>query len=89
MELKDIHELKKRFVTRQVGEEMVLVPVESNVADMNELLTMNSTACFIWNCIDGVKSEDDIVSMMVEEFSVDTDTARDDLNAFLDEMRNL
>lgn len=82
MNLKDINKLKPRFVTREVGNEMVLVPIETNVANMNELFTMNGTACFIWNSINDSNTVDDIVNLLVQEFDIDSSTALADLNDF-------
>lgn len=82
MTLKEIFKLKPRFVTRQVGNEMVLVPIETNVANMNELFTMNGTACFIWNNINDSNTVEDIVNLLVQEFDIDSNTALADLKAF-------
>lgn len=89
MTLKDIYKKKKDFVTRQIGNELVLVPVKSNVAQMNELITMNETACFIWESIDGKNSKEDILKLLVEEFDVDKDLALRDLDLFLGKIAKL
>jgi len=88
MSISDIYKIKHRFVTRQIGDDMVLVPVETNVANMNELFTMNSTASFIWKHVDGVNTEEDIIRLLQEEFDVDMQTAERDLNDFLDQLDN-
>ncbi|MDX9846043.1 MAG: PqqD family protein [Tenuifilaceae bacterium] len=82
MTLKEIFKLKPRFVTRQVGNELVLVPIETNVANMNELFTMNSTASLIWNSINDSNTEEDIVNLLVKEFDIDRETALVDLTSF-------
>ena len=46
MNLQTLHELKSRFVARNVGNELILVPLTANVAQMNELFTLNETGKF-------------------------------------------
>jgi hypothetical protein len=65
-----------------VGNELVLVPIETTVANMNELFTMNSTASLIWSSINDSNTEEDIVTLLVKEFDIDRETALKDLTSF-------
>jgi methyltransferase-like protein len=85
----DFKKQKNRYVTREVDNELVLVPIESNVASMNQLFTMNSVGCFIWKCLDGVKTEADIIQLIVDEFDVEPETAKSDLQDFLTDLQKL
>jgi hypothetical protein len=89
MTLPDITKLKNRYVTREVDSELVLVPIQSNVASMNELFTMNSVGCFIWKNLNESISEDELVQLIVNEFEVEASTARTDLHSFLNELKKL
>jgi len=44
------------IVTKKTGNEYVLVPLASNIADMNRLFTLNESGAFIWELIDGKKN---------------------------------
>lgn len=83
MTLIEIFLFKKHFATRPVGDELILVPVTSNVANMNELFTLNDVGSFIWHSIDGKRTEKDILNDLINEFSIDEQTARHDLSEFL------
>ena len=48
MEIESLFHLKSKFVTREVGNELIVVPLSANVAQMNELFTLNETAKVIW-----------------------------------------
>ena len=48
MEIESLFQLKSKFVTREVGNELIVVPLSANVAQMNELFTLNETAKVIW-----------------------------------------
>lgn len=74
-------------VTRKTGSEYVIVPVTGNIADMDSIFTLNETGAFIWEQIDGEKSVEEIIRLVVDEFEIDRDTATNDVLGFLDSMK--
>ena len=89
MEIKELQALKTKFVTREVGNELILVPLSQNVAQMSELFTMNETARFIWGNSAETNSIDDMVSLMTDNFNIDKETAQKDIALFLDKLETL
>jgi hypothetical protein len=83
MDIKTLYRLKTKFVARVMGNEMILVPLTGNVANMNELFTLNETAKFIWENTKENTTLSDIESLMTEEFDIDPDTAKKDIEIFL------
>lgn len=83
MDLQKIFQLKSRFVAREVGNEMILVPLTGNVAQMNALFTLNETGKFIWENIQEKSSVKDIELLMTEAFDIDSETAGKDIEIFL------
>lgn len=69
---------------RTVADEgcLVVVPKRSVVE------VLNPVAGKIYSMLDGTHTADDIVRAVVEEFDVKPDQAHQDLEAFLDELRN-
>jgi hypothetical protein len=86
MELQSLYKMKSGFVAREVGNELILVPLTGNVAQMNALFTLNDTAKFIWENINENNSSADLVNLMTEEFSIDRETAEKDIKLFLDKL---
>jgi hypothetical protein len=74
-------------VTRRTGDEYVLVPVANNIADMNSVYTLNETGAFIWDLIDGNRTVEEIVNMVVEEYDTDKGTAMADVSDFVESMK--
>lgn len=66
-------------VAREVDDEIVIVPVQDNLAEMDYLYTLNETAAFIWNQLDGKKTLEEIAQIMTENFDVDYETAANDV----------
>lgn len=89
MNLQSLQNIKSGFVTREVGNELVLVPLTGNVSQMNELFTMNETGKFIWESIDDKSNVDSLVEKMVEVFEVDPDVARRDIEGFLERITQM
>ena len=89
MNLKSLQKIKSGFVTREVGTELVLVPLTGNVAQMNELFTMNETGRFIWENICDDTTIDDMVEKMVETFDVTPEIADKDITGFLKKMSEM
>ncbi len=86
-DLKSVLSHSPSVVTRKTGNEYVLVPVTSNIADMTSVYTLNETGAFIWEQIDGKKSIIEIIDKLTGEFEIDNDTATRDVLSFLDEMK--
>ena len=86
MEIRSLFKLKSRFVTREVGDELILVPLSGNVAEMNALFTLNETAKFIWDNATENNSIDDLVKLMIDTFDIDDQTARKDIQSFLEKL---
>lgn len=76
------------IVFRKIADEFVLIPICRNVADMDRIFSLNETAGFIWELIDGKRSLEDLARYVAEEFEVDTKQAGDDLRIFLDAMKS-
>jgi hypothetical protein len=86
MEIQSLFNLKSKFVAREVGNELILVPLTGNVAQMNELFTMNETAKFIWENINATTTVEDLENSMTNTFEIDRETAAKDIENFLNKL---
>lgn len=89
MDLQKLYKMKLKFVVRGVGNELILVPLTGNVAQMNELFTMNETGRFIWENIGEKTTVEDIENLMTEAFSIDRDTAKIDIENFIKKLETI
>lgn len=74
------------MVCRKVDNEMVLVPLVNEVAEMKVIYTLNEVATFIWETIDTAQSINDIADAVTENFDVDKQTALTDIFSFFNEI---
>ena len=80
---------KADFIMQNVGGENILVPLGAQVMDMNGLITLNDTAACVWGLLDEERSLDELTAAVAEGFDVDSETARADVRAFLDDITRL
>lgn len=89
MGIQNLNFKKDQFAARKVGEELVLVPLKNNIAQMTEMFTLNPVAAFIWENINDQTTEVDLVRKIVEEFDIDIQTAKEDLMQFVSEINSI
>src|SRR3954469_14184092 len=75
-------------VTRKVGGETGIVPVRANVARLDALYTLNETATFVWEQVDGTRTVADLIAAVVAEFAVPPGVAEEDVNRLLSELHD-
>ena len=89
MDIQSLYNMKSKFVAREIGNELILVPLAENVAQMSELFTMNETAKFIWENSKENVSTEDMELLMAGNFDIDAETARKDIAVFMNQMEVL
>ena len=86
--LDSVYSRSPKIVARKTGDEYILVPVSDNIADMKSVYTMNSTGAFIWEKLDGQIAVNEIIMLVQNEFEIDSQSASDDVLAFLGELND-
>lgn len=88
MNINEIAAAKSNFVARAVDEELVLVPLRNNVADMTEIFNLNEVGHFIWNEIQEGATVVSLTEKIVSEYEVEAEVAQADLEEFLKDLSN-
>ena len=76
------------FVARNIAGELILVPTGPESAKAG-LITMNSVGAFIWSLLEKESEEKDILSAILDEYKVDEQTAKTDMDEFLAMLRTI
>ncbi len=61
--------LKKGFILREVAGEIVVVP-SGDTLDLNMMITLNSTAAFLWKLIEKGATEEELVNSLLAEYEI-------------------
>ena len=83
------YEKNESMVARKIADEAMLVPIRQNVGDLQCVYTLNDIGSRIWELIDGVKSVEEIASILVQEYMVEDKQAEADLLDFLNELEHI
>jgi hypothetical protein len=81
-----LYERNPDYVFRKIVDELILVPIRQDVADMDCIYTMNPVGAFIWEKLDGGASVSGLQAAILSEYDVDPAAAAADLADFLAEL---
>ena len=90
--MQDLDKMYKKsdsMVSRKIGDEFVLVPIRKSAGDLDSIYTLNETAAYIWELIDGQKNVGDMKEKLISEFEVTSDDAERDLMEHLHQLTTL
>lgn len=77
------------FLLRRVGEANILVPLRQKVVNLQGVITLNETGAFIWELLKEERTPDELAEALVEEFDVEFDQAKKDVEEFLKQLKEL
>lgn len=80
--------LKCEFILREIAGETMLIPVGQTALEYNGLICLNPVGAEIWKGLQQEKNEEEILANILEQFDVTEDVAREDMKAFLNQLRD-
>ena len=83
------YERNPEFVFRRIVDELVLVPIRQQVADMDCIYTLNPVGAFIWERLDGQTTLAELQVALADEFEVEAQVAAADLLEFVQELESV
>ena len=77
--------LKDGFILRQIAGETMVIPSGAEL-DLNMMITLNETGCFLWERLQNGTTEEALVAALLEEYDVDEATARKQVVKFVEKL---
>lgn len=87
-EKKDM-KVKEGFVLRNVVDEHIIMPTGDNIAKFEGAVVLNDVAAFVFEQLKNPVSKEDLLCAILNEFEVDEETAKTDLDALIDKLLEL
>lgn len=81
--------LKYEFVERLIVDEYVLVPAGEAARTFSGMITTSEVGATIMRALKQDVSQAELLALLMEEYDVDAQTANSDLNAFVQQLREL
>ena len=76
--------VQKEFVLREIAGDYVIIPTGKTVLTFNGLITVNEVGADLWKMLQSDVSFDDLLEGILEIYDVEEETAREDIEEFLD-----
>lgn len=86
--ISDIVQNKNKFISRNTGDELLLIPLKDNVVDFNQYLTLNDVAAFIWENLDSTDDMMSLSSKVCMEFDANEADIQGDIKSYLNELHH-
>lgn len=79
--------LKGEFVIRQIIDDIIAVPIGPTALKFNGMIMLNQVSKLIWNYLEQETDLDSLTAAVTEHFDVSEETARADIQRFLQQLR--
>ncbi len=76
--------VKDSFVLRKIAGSNVVVPIGSETADFNGMMTLNETGAMLFGMLNKDRSIEDLTNAMLSEYDVSAAEAEEDVKAFVE-----
>lgn len=78
--------VKEGFVLRNVVDEHIVMPTGDNIAKFEGAVVLNDVAAFVFEQLKNPMSKDDLLQAVLNEFEVDEETAKNDLDMLIEKL---
>lgn len=89
MEKNKIFKKNSDYVIRTIGGETILVPICKVLNDIQSIYTLNTVATRILELIDGKRTLEKIVNIIVDEFDVEYEKANKAIIEFIEDLKSI
>lgn len=74
----------KGYTLRSLGQEFILVAEGLEAVDFSRMISMNESAAFLWNAVEGKDFEaETLENLLMEEYGITREVAEKDVAALL------
>lgn len=80
--------IKGEYSVREIAGETVVVPIGETVLKSNILAVLNETGKIFWEMLTKGSTEDEIITAICDEYEIDGETVKKDLNDFVVYLKN-
>ena len=80
--------IKGEYIIREIAGEHLLVPVGETALELNGMVILNPVGAEIWSGLEAGLDENAILSDLLEHFEVSAETAKQDMDEFLQDLKS-
>ena len=79
--------IKENYILRSIAGEHIVVPVGKEAVTFNGIMTLNQSGKLLFEALQNDVKESDLVNVLLDEYEVTEDVARQDVEAFLAKLK--
>jgi hypothetical protein len=80
-------QVKGNLILREIADSWIIVPVGEMVIEFNGLMNLSESGAFLWKkLVEGAETSE-LTNMLLEEYEVDMETAKTDVQEFVDKLQ--
>lgn len=79
--------IKDGYVLRPVAGNNVVIAIGQEAINFNGIVTINGAGAFLWEKLLKETTEEEMLKALLGEYDIDEETAKKDINEFLDKLR--
>ena len=78
-----------QFVARTIADELVLIPLQRHLEDVNSLYSLNALGREVWELLDGKNTVTQIRETLLSQYEVDSKILDEDLALILEQLESI
>lgn len=86
---KKVFKKTDKVVSREIEDEVILLPLCKTSKDMNYIYTLNETAALVWDLIDGSRTLKDIKEKIMSEYDIEDAPLTKELNSLIEDLKSI
>jgi len=75
------------FIVRKIVDQSIVVPVGFKNVGFHTMISLNNSGAFLWQQLQTEKTEDDLLSAILEEYDIDETIALEDVRVFITKLK--
>lgn len=79
--------IRDGFMLREVAGQWVVVPLGERVVEFNCIMTLSESGALLWKMLEKDVLEEELVQAVLQEYSIDEETANTDAQEFIASLR--
>ena len=80
--------IKEAYLLREVAGSNIIVAVGDEAVNFDGIRTLNETGAFLWKQMETETDKETVVKALMEEYDVDEETAKEDVEEFVNLLIN-
>lgn len=81
--------VRNNFIFREIAHEQLLIPTGEAALSVKGLIALSESGSYLYKILQNDCTREDLVSALTREYDVSASVAGEDIDAFLDQMRQL